>query len=88
MTPREGDGLLQLELALADSHVRVPWEGTSPRALTACYERFILKPRAGKSVSDPGRDENQYDLWLPMKRVPWKYQGAPLLVDLRGVCCG
>ncbi len=58
---------------------RVPWGGASPRVLTAAYERFILKPRAQKSVSDFVRSVDQFDLWLPMEKAPWKYQGAPLL---------
>ena len=57
---------------------RVPWAGRSPRALTRGYERFTLKAQADKSMGD-GVDPEQYDLWLPIKKAPWKYQGAPLL---------
>ena len=64
-------------LALGVGH-SLPWEGRSPRALTKGYERFTLKAQAAKSVSD-FVDPEQYDLWLTMKKAPWKYQGAPLL---------
>ena len=58
--------------------LRIPWEGRSPRALTRSHEVFILKAQAKKSVSDfVGGD--QCDLWLPGKKAPWIYQGAPLL---------
>ncbi len=60
-----------------------PWEGRSPRALTAGYAHGILKAQAKKNVSGCDIDENQYDLWLPVKKAPWRYQGAPLLVDLK-----
>ncbi len=79
MHTHEGD---QLELGLGEQFLvgadRLPWSGRSPRALTQGYKRFTLKAQAAKSVSgfiDPG----QYDLWLPIKKAPWAYQGAPLL---------
>jgi len=50
--------------------------------LTAAYERFTLKAQADKSVIANDCDENQFDLWLPVKKAPWKYQGAPSLVPL------
>jgi len=61
---------------------KLPWGGRSPRALTRGYKRFILKPRAKKSVSDFVSDENQYDLWLPVKKAPFVYDGAPSLLPL------
>ncbi len=61
----------------------LPWEGRSPRELTEGYKRFTLKAQAAKSVSGP-KDSDQYDLWLPMKKAPWKYQGAPLLLEIGG----
>ena len=73
----------QLELGLDDVRaelVQRPWGGQSPRALTACYKRFTLKAQAAKSVSDFVSDERQYDLWLPMKKSPFVYEGASLLV--------
>ena len=57
---------------------REPWGGRSPRALTRGYKRFILKAQAAKSMGD-FVDPEQYDLWLPIKKAPWIYQGAPLL---------
>ena len=60
---------------------RQPWGGRSPRALTRAYERFTLKAQAAKSVSGFESDENQYDLWLTIKKAPWNYQGAPLLQE-------
>ena len=62
--------------------LRVPWGGRSPRALTKAHERFILKTQGAKSVSDFAFDENQYDLWLTIKKAPWRYQGAPLLQEV------
>ena len=56
----------------------IPWGGVSPRELTASYERFILKAQAAKSVSD-FVDPEQYDLWLPFRKIPFVYRGAPLL---------
>jgi len=76
----DGDLTVQVELALADTHVRVPWEGQSPRALTRGYERFILKAQAKESMSEFGRNEDQFDLWATMEERPWVYSGAPLLV--------
>jgi len=61
----------------------LPWGGRSPRALTKGYKRFILKAQAEKSMGDSVRDENQYDLWLPIREGPWVYTGAPLLRELR-----
>ena len=55
------------------------WQGVSPRALTAGYVLNIFKAWPQKSVSD-FVDSDQYDLWLPAKKAPWVYQGAPLLV--------
>ncbi len=60
---------------------RIPWGGRSPRALTRVHLGLIFKPQGGKSVSD-SVDPAQYDLWLTVKKAPWKYQGAPLLQEL------
>ena len=72
---------LSLELPGLLDAARVPWGGRSPRGLTRVQLSPIFKAQAEKSVSDFVSDENQYDLWLPIQRAPWKYQGAPLLVD-------
>ena len=77
MAPSDGDQLLFEGFGLT-ALARAPWGGRSPRVLTAGYQRGILKAQAAKSVSDFISDE-QYDLWLPGKKAPWKYQGAPLL---------
>ena len=61
---------------------REPWEGRSPRALTKGHGMVILKAQAKKSMSDFVRDENQFDLWLPMKKCASVYVGAPLLIPL------
>ena len=60
----------------------MPWGGQSPRALTSAYRRFSLKAQAAKSVSD-FVDPEQCDLWLPIQKAPWVYQGAPLLLERR-----
>ncbi len=73
----------QAELELDDVRRRIPWGGRSPRGLTAGYAQFTLKARAEKSASDFVSDEEQYDLWLPIKKAPWEYQGAPSLLPLR-----
>ena len=79
MLPHEGD---QFELweSMFPRKVEEPWRGQSPRVLTAGYKRFTLKAQAEKSVSDFVSDERQYDLWLPIERAPWVYQGAPFLL--------
>ncbi len=58
-----------------------PFEGMSPRVLTAGYALGILKAQAAKSTSD-FVDPEQYDLWLTMEKAPWSYQGAPLLKEV------
>jgi len=65
-------------LSLGVGH-SLPWGGRSPRALTRGHRRITLKAQAEKSVSD-FVDPDQLDLWLKVKKAPWKYQGAPLLV--------
>ncbi len=79
-------GCVQLELELLDAgHARsAPWGGVSPRVLTRAHKRFTLKAQAAKSTSD-FVDPEQYDLWLPAKKGPFVYEGAPLLVALEEV---
>ena len=79
--PRVGD---QLELGLPGlvDLARQPWGGRSPRGLTRVALSTIFKAQAAKERSVSWRDVNQFDLWLPMKRAPAKYAGAPLLLPL------
>ncbi len=72
---------LQLEGDVLVDPRRLPWGGRSPRALTRVALRGILKAQADKSVSN-FVDPEQYDLWLPIKKAPWQYEGAPLLRSL------
>jgi len=58
-----------------------PWGGVSPRGLTRSYKRFNLPAWAEKRMV-VYVDPEQYDLWLPMKRAPSEYFGAPLLLPL------
>ena len=78
----EGD---QLELFTPEEmgEVRVAWEGGSPRALTRGHGLVILKPQAKKRMTD-SEVNAQTELWLRRERATWGYQGAPLLVPLRG----
>lgn len=74
----------QLTLALDDvrlQRVVEPWEGRSPRELTAAYERFILKAQAVKNMGDV-YDGEQFDLWLPAKKAPRVSRWAPSLLPL------
>ncbi len=86
MVPRVGD---QLEfegegwLTAGVGHP-LPWGGRSPRALTRGYERFTLKAQAAKARAILLPDENQYDLWVPIRRAPAIYAGAPLLLEPGG----
>jgi len=75
---------VQLELALDDvrlQRVVLPWNGQSPRVLTAAYARFKLTAQGGGHEVDP----RQFDLFaipggvtIPKKRGPI-YDGAPTL---------
>ncbi len=38
----------QLELALDDVRLKIPWGGQSPRGLTTAYERFTLKTQGAE----------------------------------------
>ncbi len=42
----------QLELALLDKRLRVPWNGRSPRELTRAHNSLFLRHGPQKSVSD------------------------------------
>ena len=48
----------QLQLELGDARVAVPWDGTSPRALTRCAKLFSLKAppaRVLRADADPAQ---------------------------------
>ncbi len=69
----------QLELSLGLA--RVPWAGTSPRALTRAARSPIFKAQAVKDARF--RDPAQMDLFGTVtNRAPWVYQGAPLLKEV------
>jgi len=72
-----------LEMLLDDKRLSIPWEGTSPRALTQGFKLGILKAQAGGCVSEVA-DPRQLCFWVPVKRAPWVYQGAQLLIPLEG----
>ncbi len=82
-TSRIGEQLNLFDCTVGNLRGRLdPWEGRSPRELTTAYKRFTLKTQGEKKLSGP-KDSEQYDLWLPIQKAPWKYQGAPLLLDRR-----
>ena len=56
-----------------------PWEGVSPRELTAAYKQFTLKAQAEKNTSGGDRADVRYKLPEAKKRLPEK--GAPLLLE-------
>ena len=62
---------------------RLPWGGRSPRSMTrvALDRVVILKPQGAKDER-VFNDPDQVDLWLPAKKAPWVYQGAPLLKEV------
>ena len=74
--------LAQLELELGDRRVRIPWEGTLPRALTRCAQSFIFKAQAAKGRPQINSGD-QFDMWLPTKKAPQLYRGAPLLLPFK-----
>ena len=52
----------QLELALEDVRLRIPWGGRSPRSLTECGKLFIHREcGASRSIQDA---PDQYTLFL------------------------
>jgi len=79
----EGEQLELLGDTCAPALGRIPWEGTSPRALTKVRLGFILKAQAPE-----GMDGNEYHeecgpgMALNLKR-PFVYEGAPTLLPLR-----
>jgi len=71
-----------VQLDLFEDVVTLPWYGKSPRSLTRVAEALFLRREPQKDdrfVVDP----NQYDLWLPAKKAPRKYRGAPSLKEVK-----
>ncbi len=75
--PRTGE---QLELALDDVRLKIPWEGRSPRGLTRVRISSIFKAQAEKSVSD-FVNPDQIEMSQLRQESPL-YEGAPLLSPL------
>ena len=71
----------QLELALEDVRVRVPWNGVSPRALTKASSALFLERKRQKHERF-FVDLNQYDLFLAAIPGRLQYGGAPSLLPL------
>ena len=72
---------MQLELALGDARVRIPWDGVSPRALTSAAQSRIFKAGAAKKHARSGFGTIQFELLHAATKGP-SYGGAPLLVEL------
>ena len=59
----------------------LPWYGRSPRSLTRASLALFLR-------REPQKDErffvdpDQLSFGWPVKKAPWKYQGAPLLQEV------
>ena len=70
----------QLELPFGE-WLREPWDGRSPRVLTRGYKALFLrrKPQKDERFFVDPRQLELFD--EPVEKAPWKYQGAPLLVD-------
>ena len=72
--------MAQLELWEAEINA-LPWRGRSPRGLTRVANALFLRREPQKDdrfVIDP----DQLDLWLPAKKAPREYRGAPLLLEI------
>ena len=78
---RVGDQLVLEGIMRQCEYVVVPWDGRSPRELTASFERFILQRKRQKSVSDFVRT-GQYEMWPANKKGPRQSPVAPLLLPL------
>ena len=80
-TPHVGD---QLELALDDQRVRIPWEGRSPRGLTRGFGALFLRQAPPKKRERSRDCPGQIDLFEDRKRLPGRSRGAPLLFEPEG----
>ncbi len=78
----------QLDLWEAE-RAALPWGGQSPRRLTAVRQgltKVSISLFLSREAQKDDRffvDPRQVDMWLPAKKAPWEYQGAPLLVEVR-----
>ena len=79
--PRDGDQYILRLPGLIESG-RLPWEGRSPRVLTAGFVRFTLKAQAAKSTSDFVSCDQLEMFREHQKRLPRGYGGAPSLREL------
>jgi len=72
----------QLELALGDVHLKLPWEGRSPRGLTRVALSPFFKAQAAKDARH--RDPTQLDLFVRngRRKPPELYRGASPLLPL------
>ena len=70
-----------------DQDTRIPWEGTSPRALTSGYSRFTFKTPAEKSASEDPLQLDMFDHGPSTQGGPamFVYGGVPLLRVLPGL---
>ncbi len=58
-----------------------PWGGKAPRSLTRGFNLFILKAQA-EEKRERFRVMCDARGWMPVKKAPRKYLGAPLLLPL------
>jgi len=71
-----------LQLDLFEDVVTLPWHGKSPRTLTESRKALFLRRKPQRTPDD--FDPAQLDLFRTVvKKAPWKYQGAPLLIQSR-----
>jgi len=75
--------IIQLELALDDPRLNIPWSGKAPRGLTRAAMSPIFKAQAAKARA-VFTDPDQCEMWRhDQKGPPVLYRGAPLLLPLR-----
>ena len=71
----------QLELALDDVRLSIPWDGISPRALTK-GAKVLFSKRERQRTTD-FVDVDQVDIWLTdTKKGPPLWGGSPSLLPL------
>ena len=69
------------QLDLFQDNLVLPWNGRSPRSLTRGRKALFLQRERQKNERF-FVDTDQVILWTATKRAPWKYQGAPLLMEV------